>query len=285
MISLVREKCVAVAIDQWYHRRQKDAEGDFYRKVAAQAPYFKDFNQTTQGLYLCDASGKLLAWTNHRSPERVKEMLRRGLDAFVPAEAPLLENPRPDPDFNFRPPAGGLVVTVTSKVLEGYEPADDAVTRAFQESLGRDVLWVRKDEHEALARGEFPATLGRRIARYHLFDNTRGEPAPWPAEAVRAAEFFLRDGVLTGRVHLETPDGRLGYRADLRGRIETAEGRVTRFDLVARGAAWGHSGCTEAAAPKDRFTLGIAFRLASGQDEADRVMPQGAKAWLPEYLR
>jgi hypothetical protein len=285
VIALVREKCVPAAIDQWYHRRQKDAEGDFYRKVAAQAPYFKNFEQTTQGLYLCDAEGKLLGWTNHRSPERVKEMLRKGLERFTPAEAPLLENPRPDPNYNFRPPADGLVVTVTSKVLEGHEPASDPHTRAFQESLGRDVLWARKDEHEALARGEFPATLGRRIARYHLFDNTRGEPHPWPEEAVRSAEFSLSQGVLSGRVHLETPDGKLGYRADLRGRIEASEGRVTRFDLVARGDAWGHSGCTAAAAPKGRFTLAIAFRLASGQDEADRVMPQGAKAWLPEYLR
>jgi hypothetical protein len=77
----------------------------------------------------------------------------------------------------------------------------------------------------------------------------------------------------------------MGYRADLRGRIEAAEGCITRFDLVARGEAWGHSGCTAAAAPKGRFTLAIAFRRASGQDEADRVMPQGAKAWLPEYPR
>ena len=67
--------------------------------------------------------------------------------------------------------------------------------------------------------------------------------------------------------------------------MESKDGKVTRFDLVARGQAWGASGCTLVAKPKDKFTLAVATRLASGSDEADKVMPQGAKSWLPDYLR
>jgi hypothetical protein len=60
---------------------------------------------------------------------------------------------------------------------------------------------------------------------------------------------------------------------------------VTKLDVVARGEAWGYSGCTEVASPKNKFTLAVALRLGSGNDEAEKVMPQGAKSWLPDYLK
>ena len=55
--------------------------------------------------------------------------------------------------------------------------------------------------------------------------------------------------------------------------------------MVARGEAWGASGCTEVGKPNARFTLAVAFRIAPGTDEADKVMPQGAKSWFPDYMR
>ncbi len=284
VIELLKSRCVNVAIDQWYHRRQKDAEGDYYRKIAAQARG-SDWNSTTQGLYLGTADGKLLGFTNNRSPERVKEILKKGLAAFQPAEAAALKNEKPDKNFNYAPPEGGLVISVTSKVLEGHEKSSDPSIRMFQESMGRDTLWVRKDEHAALARGEFPQTLKARLARFNLYDNTRGEPAPWEPSEVKKLEISLKDGVVTGAIHLERADGKCGYTADLRGAVESKDGKVTRLDLVARGTAWGWSGTTAESAPKGKFTLAIALRLAPGSDEADRVAPQGAKSWLPDYLK
>jgi hypothetical protein len=272
-----------VAIDQWYQRRQKDAEGDFYRKVAGQSPQ-NNFNSTTQGLFVCSADGRLLGFTNHRSPERVREVLRKALEAFKPADAAPLENPKPDPNFSYRPPAGGLVVCVTARVLAGYEKPADEETRFFQDSLGRDVLWVRADEREALARGEVPASLRTRIARFTLMDFTRGEPAFWDPAELKACEMTIKEGDLTGSAHVATASGDRGFKAEIRGRVESSGGQVTRFDVVARGEAWGHSGCTGVASPKGRFTLAVAYRLASGADEADKVMPQGAKAWFPEYI-
>jgi hypothetical protein len=275
---------VSLAIDQWYTRRQKDAEGDFYRKIAGQSPQ-NNFNATTQGLFLATPDGKLLGFTNHRSPDWVRRMLKKGLAEFQPGEAPPLTNPKPDPNFNYRPPEGGLVVTATSKVLKGYEKPSSLEAGWFQNSLGRDVLWVRRDEHQALQRGEVMKSLQKRIAKFNLLDNTRGEPAPWDEASIRKLEMSIKDGVLTGSVHIETSSGDRGYKAELRGFVETKDGRLTRFDVVSRGEAWGYSGCTEAAHPKDKFTLAVAFRIAPGTDEADKVMPQGAKSWLPDYLR
>ena len=275
---------MSLAIDQWYTRRQKDAEGDFYRKIAGQSPQ-NNFNATTQGLFLATPDGKLLGFTNNRSPDWVRAMLKKGLASFAPGEADLLTNPKPDPNFNYRPPEGGLVVTATAKVLKGYEKAASLEVGFFQNSLGRDVLWVRKDEHQALLRGEVMKSLQKRIAKFNLIDNTRGEPYPWQDAEIRKVEMSIKDGVLTGTAHIETANGDRGYKAELRGFVEAKDGRLMRFDVVSRGQAWGYSGCTEAAHPKDKFTLAVAFRLAPGTDEADKVMPQGAKSWLPDYLR
>ena len=116
------EAASASAIDQWYTRRQKDAEGEFYRKIAGQSPQ-NNFNSTTQGLFLATPDGKLLGFTNNRSPEWVRAMLKKGLAGFTPGEAELLTNPKPDPNFTYRPPEGGLILSATSKVLKGYEKA------------------------------------------------------------------------------------------------------------------------------------------------------------------
>lgn len=236
-------------------------------------------------MFLATPDGKLLGFTNNRSPEWVRNMLKKGLAEFRPAETELLTNPKPDPNFCYRPPEGGLIVTVTSKVLTGYTAAVTSEIGFFQNSLGRDVLWVRKDEHQALARGEVMASLQKRLAKFNLIDNTRGEPYPWQDAEIKKVEMSIKDGVLTGTVHLETPRGDRGYKAELRGTVESKDGKVTRFDVVSKGEAWGASGCTEVGKPKGRFTLAVACRLASGTDEAEKVMPQGAKSWLPDYLR
>ena len=173
---------MSVAIDQWYHRRQKDVEGDFYRKIAGQSSQ-NNFDSTTQGLFLAGADGKLLGFTNHRSPERVKAVLKDGLARFTPAEAELLVNAKPDPNFSYKVPDGGLVLNVTSKVLAGQDVSVSKDLTMFNESMGRDVLWTRKDENDALARGVFPESLKRRMALYTLIDNTRGEPHRAPSGA------------------------------------------------------------------------------------------------------
>jgi hypothetical protein len=275
---------VSLAIDQWYTRRQKDTEGDYYRKICLQSPQ-NNVNSTTQGLYLATPDGKLLGFTNNRSQEWVREMLKKGLAKFEPGEAALLENKNPDPNFNYRLPEGGLVVTVTSKVLSGYQAAVNAEVGFFQNSIGRDVLWVRKEEHQALVRGELMDSLKRRLAMYNLIDNTRGEPHPWTAEEIKKLDLTLKNGVISGNVHLSNETGSRSYTCEVRGTVEVKDGKVTRLDLVAKGPARGASGCTTNSMPKGEFTLAVSCRLASGHDEADKVMPQGAKSWFPDYMR
>jgi hypothetical protein len=149
----------------------------------------------------------------------------------------------------------------------------------FQDALARDHLWIRKDEAAALARGELPESVMRRIARFHLIDNTRGEPPMWAAKEIRKLEMSLSGGKLVARVHLETDSGDRGYEADLLGFVGPG-----RFDVVAKGLFWGE-GTYTGRAPKGKFPLAVAFTLAAGAKEANKVAPQGTKGDLDGYLK
>jgi len=283
IISLLQEKFVTVAIDQAYQRRQQDGEGDFYRLLANQGPH-RDFERgTTQGLYIGTADGKLLGYTNHRSPDRVAQFVRDALRKFRPEDVTPREATRVDPRWNVKLPAGGLAVRVQAKVLGGYESTDDPIRTAFQEALSRDNLWIRPDEHQSLVRGEFPATLAKRIARYHLVDNTRGEPPMWSETEVRSAQIDLSQGNVSGHAKLETDDKSRGYDCQIRGVVEVSKQQVTRLDLVVKGEFWGHGTYTQNP-PKGRFPLAISFTIADGSDVADVIPPQGSRGWVEGYL-
>ncbi len=283
VVRLLKSRFIPVAIDQAYQRRQKDAEGEFYRKIAGQGPR-NNFQGTTQGLYLATASGKLLGFNNNRGGDRIRSMMKKALDGFEAPAAAVIERGEVDARYNPKPPEGGLVVRVQTKVLGGYEKTEDRWRKIFQESLSRDNLWVTKEEHKALAAGRVLPALQKRIARYHLVDNTRGEPPMWKTDEIRSIEFSLEDGRLSGAVHLETASGKRGYKVSLLGRVEKKNGRITRFDLVARGEFWGEGTYTRGA-PKGRFPLAASFTLADGSDIADGVPPQGSRGWVRGYLR
>ena len=283
IVKLLQTRFIPVAIDQAYQRRQKDNEGKFYQKIANQGPR-KVGRGTTQGLYAADASGRFLGFNNNRTPTRVLGMMRSALQKHRPVKAAAIAKGTPDTRYNPKPPKGGLVVRVTSKVLGGYEEPDNEFRRIYQTSLGRDNLWIRADEHAALAKGQLPPSLMKRLACFHLVDNTRGEPPMWHENEIKKLEGILRNGQLRATVHLRNAKGDRGYEAELLGRIETKAGKVTRLDVVAKGEFWGEGTYTRRA-PKGRFPLAIAFTLADGKDAADTIPPQGSRGWVPGYIR
>ncbi len=283
IIDLLQTRFIPVAIDQAYQRRQKDAEGEFYRKIAGKGPR-SNFSGTTQGLYVASASGKFLGYSNNRGPERIKRMMKRALDEFKPAVVGAIDAGQPDRRYNPAPPEGGLVVRVRAKVLGGYEKTTNRWRQIFQRSISRDNLWITRDEHEALVESRLLESLQKRIARFHLVDNTRGEPPMWKESEIRRLDLRLKNGRIEGTVHLETRSGDRGFEAAIFGIVEQRGGRVTKLDLAARGEFWGAGRYTRRA-PEGKFPLAIVFTLADGQDIADRIPPQGSRGWVPGYLR
>lgn len=283
IVKLLQTRFVPVALDQAYQRRQKDAEGDFYRRIAGQSPR-NDFKGTTQGFYAASPAGDLLFYNNNRDQEKVQRLLEKALAGYKPPETAAIENGKPDPQWNPVLPAGGLVVRVRAKVLGGYEETDNRFKQIFQSAVSRDNLWISPADQQALVEGKLPDSLLQRMARFHLVDNTRGEPPMWKENEVRKVDVRLDKGKLQGTAHLETASGERGYQADLLGTVETKEGKVTRFDVAVKGEFWGEGQFTRNA-PKGKFPLAITFTLADGTDMADRVPPQAARGWLAGYLR
>ncbi len=280
MLESLSTRFVPVAIDQHIHLHLKDAEGELFAKVLRQAG--RGLDGTSQGNYLFTPEGKLLSFANTADAAEVKRLMETALRKFD-RDAGGTAGPEGKAIGFFEPPVGGLVVDVTAKVLGGYEKGTKT-SEAARESLGRDHLWLRKDEAEALARGELPESVKLRIARFHLLDNTRGEPPSWGAGEVKGLEMTLKDGRVSGWVHLETKSGDRGYRAALLGQVRVEGGKVTRFDLVARGDYWGEGTYTRGA-PPDKFPFAVAFTLSRGASPADRVPPGAARGNFQGYLR
>ncbi len=278
-IRLLKDEFIPVAVDSWYEVQRKDTEGEFYRCIVSQDADITP-DRSTQGFYVALADGTLVAAWYNRGPgilgphlggalRRLREEKVVETGRFARGEAGV-----PDARLDRTPPAGGLVVDVFARILEGdwSEGPDGEQGRLYRESTGRDRLWIRAEETKALARGELPVALQRRIARFHLIENTRGTPPVWAGAEVKSVAMRLaRDGGapqggavryrLVGNAALATADGSRGFDADLLGFVEAGpDGAITRFDLVARGAAWGQGRYTHFG-PKGRYTLAIAFAL------------------------
>jgi len=287
---MLNEDFVPVAIDQWYERRQKDAKGDFYRKIAGQGPR-NDFKMTTQGHYACDATGKLFGFNgNHIDLSRVKTLLKKAISEFDPDSykgVKAIEKGTLDSRFDFKPPKDGVIIRVYSKILGGYDTPKTPYEKAFQKSIGQDNFWIQGDEKVQLINavkqnGDVPLAISHRIARFHLIDNTRGEPPRWTAKEIKSLEMKVNNGIVSGSVKLATEDGKLGYEADLYGHIETDGSEVTRFDLAAEGEFWG-KGPHTGSGPKGKFPLAVTFRLATGTGAELQAIPHGGKGWIDGY--
>lgn len=280
IVELLKTKFVCVAVDQHDHRRRKDADGELFARILKQAN--RGLDGMSQGFYIFSPDGTLLAFNNTVSGPEMKRLLATGLKKFDPnAEVPKLEEGPRDKRFVYEAPQGGLVVKVTSKVLGGYDEGTNAI---YRNALGRDHLWLRKDEVESLVRGELPPSVQVRLARFHLIDNTRGEPPFWKPDEVKRLELGLKDGRVSGSVHLETKSGDRGYEARLLGFVEVKEGKVTRCDVVARGQFWGEGTYTRNA-PKGKFPFAVALTLTAADDPGRNVPPGGARGNPTTYLK
>ena len=231
-------------------------------------------------MYVATPDGKLLAggYNCVETLPQFRALLKKALVDYKPAKVAVIQPSKSSPFV--KPPEGGLVVNVYAKVLGSYKEADYSESpkyvlqylKAYQSSIGRDHLWVWKEEHEALARGIVPDSLKRRIARCHLDDSTVGSFPGWKRQEVKKVELPLRNGRLTGSVLVETADRKRGYDAEVLGFVETREGKVTRFDMVVKGQFWGDTAETRGA-PNGRHPLAIAFSLVTGLEETDKIPP------------
>jgi hypothetical protein len=287
----LRGRFVLVAVDQTYQRNQHDGEGDFYRSVVFQGPR-NSVKANTAGHYVFAPDGKLLGFAAEDVlPDEFVKLLDQAVSEFRFVDAPALENAKPDRYFHRVFPEGGLAVVVTAKVLGGYVPTDDRRVAAHQEAIGCDYLWIRKDEAEALAKGSLPESVRIRMLQWHLTTPNVGAAWGWAREEIRKDEIRVSDGRLSGSFQLDAAPGSKGFTSgrgfegSITGAIESRGGKLTRFDVVAKGTAWGKH-ANGGWPPRTKYPLAVTFALADDADPiARRVPPNGMRAPEDAYLQ
>jgi hypothetical protein len=308
IVRLLQTEFIPYAGDQWYLHRQQDAVGEFFWKVVQQG-FRKDrpTEETRQGVYASTPDGTLLGSLNTWSPERTLAMMKGALErwenvaptfrsAKSPGGSPGLQV---DNQYHREPPAGGLILNVFTRIpLEATSEKWDP-----NQATGRDHMWLTRDEWRSLLPGEWrtgarypvPWPVAERLLRFHLVDNVRGEPPMWDRREIRQSDLTLQvEDAAAGRLRLEGTarlfstgnaygNRERGYDARLQGTliVDRQRARVTRFDLLSWGEAWGEGRYTRRA-PEGRFPLVIALSLA-GERAADRIPPQGSRN-LRDYM-
>lgn len=282
---------------------QPDAKGAFFRLVAEQGHYGgRTFpTPTRQGLYAFTADGVSLGAMNTREAGPLLAMLRRALERFEglgsSGGAPTAYDAwRPD-----RYPHGGLVVRAIARDLPREVDTRPDDWRKVAWNL--DYAWFDAAEASSLIPSN-PVTGGTanaapamawRLARFHLRDFVRGEPAPWPAEAVREASLRSTVTAVTGTTVTVALAGRATmawdfrwvrpndgaevvspcrYDADLSGEAtwDRIAGRFVAFTLVAWGPRYGAHRYTNRADDLGPAPMAVAFELA-GDAPRDRTPP------------
>jgi len=224
------------------------------------------------------ADGRKLASGGGYEPGSVKSLLKKALSEFKPESVSAIVPPRDEAAAATlrRPPEGGLVLYVTWKLLGEIQAEGNATTgngrydRVFQQALGSDRLWVRKDEAQALAAGRFPDSLKARMLNHHVQYVMSREAKTW--------DLSIAGGRIEGSISL--PEGR---RADCLGFVEAKEGTVTRLELLLKG--WGRrvedhgfSACLSVVPKETGAPAALYFELADPKEGLAGILPHRARA-------
>ena len=307
IIAYINEHYIPVVGDDWYQRRRKDTEGEFYTQLHKQAPHTTPDGWSRQGLYTLTPSGKLLSFTNTWKMKYFMEYLHGGVEAWnkLPAEqrkpGAIEVEPIPDseldPDYLRKPPEGGAILKIHTRILERDEDQALKICRedgeaAWGTHAAIDHFWMTREEVASLfANGADPFPLPEKLAirfmKHNFVDNTRGEPTRWEIDEMIEREFTCKveaaDNAgntfysLKGSVLLRTADGKRGYKADFYGWYgHDIDRKLTEFTLTVLGDHWGDGKYTPHSRP-GKTPLGIAFHLVDGSKPEDRLPPQGIR--------
>lgn len=287
LVELLRGRFVSVAVDVDDLQTREGATGDFFRHVVLQRNGMH-LDRSTQGHYVATTDGELLHGSNHRDSAMLLRQLRSTLVRADPQPATAKEAVETGDSNEPKLPDGVTVVEVFTRVLDADWPAPtDADQLRAQRATGRDFLWITAAERQALTADPpaFPASLARRIARFHIVDNTRCSPLVWNRADTRELAIDV-DGTghqrqFHGHAAATTADGQREYHAVLVGDYEVRDGALVRFDLVIRATFRGDGKWSTGAPPGD-YVVAIAFRIAQSA-YASRVFPGSANR-VDEYL-
>ena len=273
IVRLLSTKFVPVATHVRETKRQ-DSDGEFFRRVCKHIRYWQS------GACVFTPDGKVLGQCSATSRKEVLGLIKSALPKFQVPGRPYVVEPAGKIDkknlYVVKPPPGAVVVSTHMSHLSehgrGRAPWFD---KLLPKTVAIDRLWIRKDEVQQLVAGKFPQSLKKRIATWHLVDsitfdqNRRG--------TIKEFDLILQDGQLTGTMRMATTKS---HSMDLQilGFVDSKNGKLSRFDLVARGTRCAHNG--------KPYPIAFAFTLADPEHVAFEVPPYPVLGYSASlYLR
>jgi len=271
VVELLKTKFIPYALDNVENPNLTPAEREFLSAFDSGA------KACTIGMTCYTADGRKLASGGGFEAGSVKTLIKKALSEFKPETVSATVPPRDEAAVSAlrRPPEGGLILYVTWKLIGACAAEGNATTgngtydKLFQQALGSDRLWVRKDEAAALAAGTFPESLKGRMMRNHV-------------QYVMSKEAKSLDvAIKGGRIEGVVPMGD-AKNADCLGFVESKDGKVTRFELLVRGLGrrvedHGFSACLSVV-PKDTpVPTALFFELADPKDGLAGILPHRAR--------
>jgi len=293
------ESFVPAADEVWRLQRGKDADCLFFQRMVNGGRPITD-GGTRQGIWVCSPAGILLSRVNSNRADVVLRTLEEGLAAWGEldeAERRLPEGVALDPGHRWESsePKDGLVLErlVRELPLPSPEPVDAATARPG--SWNRDFAWFSRAEVARLvapdvAEGdtfELPSFFARRLARFHLVDNARGQTLPYADEELREARLEARvvgrrgaivELELEGATHAVAEGPWLlgdnlwkpktehahGIRTRLAGRarLDLDEQTFESFELIALASRWGRTTFNGRGRDDSPGLLGFSLSLA-----------------------
>jgi len=267
-----------------------------------------------QGIYALTASGRFLfhAWGDV-SPDVLRQKLREAVRVFKALldndrSPDVPENVKLDPDYSRSPPPGTLILSVYSRALDQKRgewcACDERVVLdnriGVRVLTAYDHLWIMEEEWKAMIpasakKGDVlpvPAAVVKRVSRFHLVDNTRGEPGYWKEKELQRTNMTLKIDDVSGTLIKMRLDGeallasdadaqraKRGFDVSLIGYVDydVSTKKFRRFDLLAIGTRWGSNPWSTSR--PGRTPLGIVFELTRGDSAADRLPPLAARDW------
>jgi hypothetical protein len=277
VVELLRTRFIPFAHDNVANPNLTPAERDFLGAFDSGA------KACTIGMSTFTADGQKLASGGCYEAGPLKTLLRKALAEFRPETVSATVPPRDEAAVASlkRPPEGGLILYVTWKLIGEIQPQGNATTgngrwdRVFQQSLGSDRLWVRRDEAQALAAGRVPESLKTRMLRYHV--------RYLMSKDAKTLDLSLAGGRLEGSVPLSE-----GRRAECLGYVEARDGAVTRFELLVKG--WGRrvedhgfSACLSVVPKDTEAPTALYFELADPKEGLAAILPH--RSANDDYLK
>ena len=278
VVNLLSTKCIPVATTVRDAKRQ-DADGDFFRKVTKPIPY------SQSGACVFTPDGEVLGAGGAVDKEGVLPLIQQSLKKFQPPAKPYVLEPAGEIDQKnhkiIKAPEGALIVNCIY-LSDPKESVHPRLVKLIPHTVAVDRLWILSDEVKDLSEGTFPAKLKKRIARWHLIDNRSFNRNA--DECVKTFDIELTKRQLTGSFHTqydkENHEGKkILMKLDLMGFIESKNGKLTRFDVVAKGMR-------VAGDSLEPYPVAYAFTLADEKHVASRIPPWPVLAYDEKiYLR